>query len=46
MYIAMVVMLIVVFGAALAGKMLIEMYPDSGFNVFKAKKTDNVADAD
>ena len=46
MYIAMVVMLIVVFGAALAGKMLIEMYPDSGFNVFKAKKANKAADAD
>jgi len=46
MYISIIIMLIVVFGAALAGKMLMDMYPDSGFNVFKAKKADNGADAD
>ncbi len=46
MYISIIIMLIVVFGAALAGKMLMDMYPDSGFNVFKAKKANKAADAD
>lgn len=38
--------LIVIFGAALAGKMLMEMYPDSGFNIFRKKKNNSTTPAE
>lgn len=45
MYTAAVIMLIVIFGAALMGKMLKTMYPGSVFGTFKTKKTDDTTGA-
>ena len=41
MYTAMVVMLIVIFGAALMGKMLKDMYPGSVFGFLNKKSSDD-----
>jgi len=46
MYTAMVIMLIVIFGAGLMGKMLRDMYPGSVFGLFAKKNTENTPNAE